>query len=230
MSKTLAVAAFLCISIVPALADQSPKEKPSPAAQQVQDMKDHASADTAISPASNQPDYAEDDYPELVIQLGLPDNDKHPKKADAADKADDAQPTPTGPLTDKDKAILERRGRLSKEALSFRGTPYVWGGENRFGFDCSGFTQYLYGQRGINIPRTAKQQFASGTPVKREDLREGDLVFFNTRGPISHVGIYIGDGTFCHAANPRRGVTVNRLDDSYYAPRYAGARRYAHGK
>jgi len=112
-------------------------------------------------------------------------------------------------------------------ALQYLGRPYVRGGESPGGFDCSGFVHYVMGQHGIDVSRTSVALFREGRPVSRSQLRPGDVVFFrNTykRG-ISHVGIYINDNKFIHAANPRRDVTINRIDDSYYGPRYVGARR-----
>jgi len=112
-------------------------------------------------------------------------------------------------------------------ALQYLGRPYVRGGESPGGFDCSGFVYYVMGQQGIDVSRTSVSLFHEGRPVSRSQLRPGDVVFFrNTykRG-ISHVGIYINDNKFIHAANHRRDVTINRIDDSYYGPRYVGARR-----
>lgn len=170
-------------------------------------------------------DAIDEENTELVIELGAPEKPKVTKKVESPD-TDDPKADGKSLLSDKEKARATRRSRLTKEALSFRGTPYIWGGEGRGGFDCSGFTQFIYGKRGVTIPRTAKQQFGAGTPVARNDLKKGDLVFFNTRGPISHVGMYIGNGKFVHAANRRRGVTVDSLGSAYYSKRYAGARRY----
>lgn len=124
------------------------------------------------------------------------------------------------------QALENRRSRIVGNALTYRGTPYVWGGNTTRGFDCSGFTQHLYRQQGLTIPRTAKQQYDGGKPVAKANLQQGDLVFFNTTGPITHVGMYIGDGKFVHAANAKRGVRVDTLTSGYYAKCYAGARRY----
>lgn len=112
-------------------------------------------------------------------------------------------------------------------ALSYVGAPYVFGGTNRSGFDCSGFTKYVYAQFGVSLPRTSFEQFDSGTPVSMDNLQPGDLVFFTTyaRG-ASHVGIYIGGGRFVQAANPNSGVEVSNLGDRFYSSRYLGARRY----
>ncbi len=112
-------------------------------------------------------------------------------------------------------------------ALQYLGRPYVRGGESPGGFDCSGFVHYVMGQHGISVSRTSPALFREGRPVSRSQLRPGDVVFFrNTykRG-ISHVGLYINANKFIHAANQRRDVTINRIDDSYYGPRYVGARR-----
>ncbi|MCJ8015181.1 C40 family peptidase [Paenibacillus sp. KQZ6P-2] len=105
------------------------------------------------------------------------------------------------------------------------GTKYRTGGTTTNGFDCSGFTMYVYKQLGINLPHQSGSQFSMGTSVSRSDLRAGDLVFFNTSGHgVSHVGIYVGDGKFAHASTSR-GVVISSLSDSYYANRYVGAKR-----
>lgn len=124
------------------------------------------------------------------------------------------------------KALVS--GNVVRAAYAFRGTRYVMGGTSRSGFDCSGFVRYILGHAGgISLPRTALEQFWHGTPIPRQDLQPGDLVFFkNTYKPgISHVGIYAGGGKFIHAANPRRGVQMDSLDSPYYQAHFAGARR-----
>ncbi|KLU61210.1 D-gamma-glutamyl-meso-diaminopimelic acid endopeptidase CwlS precursor [Peptococcaceae bacterium CEB3] len=113
---------------------------------------------------------------------------------------------------------------LVDRALSLRGIPYVFGGTSRSGFDCSGFTQYVFATVGISLPRSSYAQFDVGSSVTRANLRPGDLVFFTTyaRGP-SHVGIYIGGGDFVQASDS--GVRITRMSDSYYAHRFVGGRR-----
>lgn len=114
--------------------------------------------------------------------------------------------------------------QLINNALSLQGVPYRFGGTSRNGFDCSGFTQYVYRASNTSLPRTAGEQFRIGTVISRGQLQAGDLVFFSTYASgASHVGIYIGGGRFVHASN--KGIRVTSLSDNYYANRYLGARR-----
>lgn len=115
--------------------------------------------------------------------------------------------------------------RILATAKRYQGVPYVFGGTTPRGFDCSGFTQYVFGLNGISIPRTADVQFQVGIPVTKSKLQPGDLVFFSTYLPgPSHSGIYLGDGMFINASSSR-GVSIARMDNSYWGPRYVGARR-----
>lgn len=105
------------------------------------------------------------------------------------------------------------------------GTKYVSGGTSTNGFDCSGFTMFVFDKIGINLPHQSGSQYQMGSAVSRDEMRPGDLVFFNTNGKgVSHVGIYVGDGDFAHASSSR-GVTISSLNDSYYVNRYVGAKR-----
>lgn len=105
------------------------------------------------------------------------------------------------------------------------GTPYKWGGTTVKGFDCSGFILHIFNQFDVNLPRTSTSQAEVGNKVDKEELREGDLVFFNTSGRgISHAGIYIGEGKFAHSSSSK-GVTISKLSDDYYEKRYVTARR-----
>ncbi|MBV4419305.1 C40 family peptidase [Clostridium tyrobutyricum] len=91
-------------------------------------------------------------------------------------------------------------------ASNFLGTPYLWGGTTPAGFDCSGFTQYVYRHFGINLGRTTYNQIKDGYAVSRDELQPGDLVFYGQGGSPSHMGIYIGNGMYIHA--PRTGDVV----------------------
>ncbi|MBE2934227.1 hydrolase Nlp/P60 [Anoxybacillus flavithermus] len=119
----------------------------------------------------------------------------------------------------------ESYDRLIPLAKKYVGVPYQFGGSSEKGFDCSGFTRHVMSRLGVTLARTTAEQYKQGSAVKKEDLRVGDLVFFETykKGP-SHAGIYIGDNEFIHASSSK-GIAVSSLDDSYYKKRYIGARR-----
>lgn len=106
------------------------------------------------------------------------------------------------------------------------GTPYRFGSAGGGSFDCSGFVRTVYSEVGLDLPHSASAQFSMGERVSADELAPGDLVFFRTytRGP-SHVGIYVGDGLFIHAASRGGEVKVDGLDESYFRSRYLGARR-----
>jgi cell wall-associated NlpC family hydrolase len=191
-----------------------------------------------VTPVKPQPEVKTPQVPEVkedkedVVTLDLTPKAKAPqtaRKTTAAPKKAAAPATKAKAQTNsisKEEALDRRRSGLARMALSFRGTPYVWGGDSPRAFDCSGFTQYLYKKYyGIRLPHNAKMQYGVGKSVSRDALSIGDLVFFNTRGPLTHVGMYIGIGNFIHAANPRRGVRVDALA-GYYMKVFAGAKRY----
>lgn len=105
------------------------------------------------------------------------------------------------------------------------GTPYRYGGSAKDGIDCSAFTAGLMAAIfGITIPRTVREQFYTSPRVARNELREGDLLFFNTTGAISHVGVYVANNKFIHAS-VTNGVIISDLNDNYYSRRYMGAGR-----
>jgi cell wall-associated NlpC family hydrolase len=110
-------------------------------------------------------------------------------------------------------------------AYNFIGRPYVFGAAGPRSFDCSGLTMYVFAKFGYSLPHYTGSQFSMGVPVSRSNLRPGDLVFFNTYGSISHVGIYVGGGDFLHAPSSGKTVTISSLNEAYYSSRYAGARR-----
>lgn len=112
-------------------------------------------------------------------------------------------------------------------AYNFLGRPYVYGAAGPNSFDCSGLTMYVYARFGYSLPHYTGSQFSMGSAVSKGNLSAGDLVFFNTYGSISHVGIYVGGGDFIHAPSSGKNITVSSLNDSYYSKRFAGARRIA---
>ncbi|WP_116061893.1 C40 family peptidase [Cohnella phaseoli] len=119
---------------------------------------------------------------------------------------------------------------LRKAVDEVVGTPYEWGGTTTSGFDCSGFILYIFNQYETKLPRTSSAQSKIGTKVEKNDLRPGDLVFFNTNGKgVSHAGIYVGDGKFAHSSSSK-GVRISELSETYYAKRYVTARRVVSGE
>lgn len=128
----------------------------------------------------------------------------------------------------KSRSSTEMGEVAARTAERFVGIPYRWGGENVVdGMDCSGFARAVYNLCGVNIPRTSSEQFKAGENVSKEELQDGDLVFFGeSASRINHVGIYVGDNRFVHA--PRRGddIKISSLDDGYFTKRFVGARRY----
>ncbi|HLZ28968.1 MAG TPA: C40 family peptidase [Chloroflexota bacterium] len=112
-------------------------------------------------------------------------------------------------------------------AEHYVGSRYIWGGASPTGFDCTGFVMWVFGQFAVSLPHNEAGQLASGASISADDLAPGDVVVFaNTyRSGLSHVGIYVGDGQFVHAANESTGVIVNNLWDDYWGPRFVGASR-----
>ena len=118
------------------------------------------------------------------------------------------------------------RNDVAMVALSLLDTPYAWGGRGpATGFDCSGLvTHVLREGGGLRVRGSAADLGRLSRPIDRADLLPGDLVFFNTLGTRhSHVGVYVGDGRFVHASNPRTGVRIDALSSPYYAQRFEGA-------
>ena len=139
---------------------------------------------------------------------------------------EDSPQTRTLPGIDA-KDLTRTMEQAVAEAEKQLGVPYVWGGTTPRGFDCSGFTRYVYSQLGYSINRTATAQLQDGIIVPREELMPGDLVFFSgTSGQAAiatHVGIYVGEGRFIHAGS--RGICYASLDSAYFASSYLCARR-----
>jgi cell wall-associated NlpC family hydrolase len=114
-----------------------------------------------------------------------------------------------------------RYGGVVGIAMQYLGIPYVYGGSTPAGFDCSGFTMYVFGQMGVSLPHNAAAQYGAGTPVDRSQLQPGDLVFFNGLG---HVGIYVGGGSFIHSPHTGDVVKISSLS-GWYDSTWVGARR-----
>ncbi|EFL49557.1 NLP/P60 protein [Solidesulfovibrio fructosivorans JJ]] len=127
-------------------------------------------------------------------------------------------------------AAVQRKGsvydRMLRTANTQIGTPYRSGGCNpNSGFDCSGFTTWVFNRYGIHLPRSSREQYHVGKMVAKNKLRKGDLVFFRSKRGISHVGIYLENGKFIHSASHGKTVTISNLEEDYWRTHYAGGRR-----
>lgn len=123
------------------------------------------------------------------------------------------------------RGLSEDRQGIVNTAMRLLNAPYVWSGSTPSGFDCSGFTYYVYRQHGISIPRNSFDQFKVGVHVSPPQL--GDLVFFSTyQSGASHVGIYIGNNQFIHCSSARENVNISSLSEAYYKARYLGVRSF----
>ncbi len=135
-----------------------------------------------------------------------------------------------GHLEQVRQTVGEKASDLVVNAMGFLGVPYRRGGNNaETGFDCSGFVRAMYEQTvGLLLPRRADEQAAATQIIDRNDLKPGDLVFFNTmRRAFSHVGIYVGDNKFIHSPKPGSEVRVEDMRQAYWEHRFTGARRVA---
>jgi cell wall-associated NlpC family hydrolase len=141
--------------------------------------------------------------------------------------AADSKRTDRDPIHRFARGIISRTSSiaisLTRSAMRFIGTPYVFGGTSPSGFDCSGYVQHVFAMLGIALPRTADAQYYAGHPATG-GMVPGDLVFFQTYLPgPSHVGIYLGSGRFISASG--HGVRISSLRDRYWGTRYIGAKR-----
>ena len=116
--------------------------------------------------------------------------------------------------------------RIARQALAMLGTPYRYGGASpQTGFDCSGLVWYSFLQSGIDVPRTAREQYRSARKIALRDAIEGDVLFFEDEEMLSHIGIYVGGGRFVHAPASGRTVSVASLDGAYYQRHLVGVGR-----
>ena len=132
------------------------------------------------------------------------------------------------PEEEESKTSTGKGNEVVEYAKKYLNYKYVAGGSSpETGFDCSGFTTYVFKHFGISLSRSSKAQIYNGVAVEKSDLQPGDIVVFNNNAntSIGHVGIYIGENKFIHAANSREGVVITSLASSYYSKRYVGARR-----
>ena len=133
-------------------------------------------------------------------------------------------PVVAGPATPTPQPVPV--SALVATALALKGTPYRYSGSDPSGFDCSGFVQWVFAQHGRAVPREVRDQYRVGKKIDDDEVKPGDLVFFETvtKG-ASHVGIAIGNGEFIHAPSSKGVVRVERYTSTYWAQRFVGARR-----
>jgi peptidoglycan endopeptidase LytE len=134
------------------------------------------------------------------------------------EKGEEGEPVTSVPLGKWSN--LEERSLLVRVAKTFLGAPYKLGGSTVRGIDCSAFVKKIYEIFDIQLPRTTREQFKVGKKVEKDQLEEGDLVFFKRRGNRAHVGIYVGDNQFVHASSYSREVKIDHLDTPYYSQRF----------
>lgn len=154
----------------------------------------------------------------LLLFLTACKPDPHPKNPDYSVKKPAVKYQPS-------------KQSLEKMVKELQGRPYVWAEEGPNQFDCSGFTYYMYGSMGIEIPRVAREQAKNGDEIKMDELVYGDLIFFDTeknpQGNITHVGMYLGNGWFTHASTTEYEIVYSNLNTSpYYKKRLRICRRY----
>lgn len=132
------------------------------------------------------------------------------------------KPAPASKLSANDSTT---QSRLMTQHREWKGTPYRYGGLSKRGVDCSGFVYLTYRNKfGINLPRSTEQQSRTGTPISKQQLTAGDLVFFKTGFSKRHVGIYLGNRKFLHASTSQ-GVTISNMNNVYWRKKYWKAQR-----
>ena len=158
----------------------------------------------------------------------LSDNKQETSRAQKSTRKSSSTKNKTSKKTTNTTANVPASGNGSSivaTARKYLGYKYVYGGSSpSTGFDCSGFTSYVFKQHGISLNRTAAGQYSNGVAVSRSNLQPGDLVMFG-KSRINHVAIYIGGGQIIHASTPSTGVRIDSLSTGYYNNNYVGARR-----
>ena len=137
-----------------------------------------------------------------------------------------SEPVPAPrPESTTHRAVQSVGDVAARVALAQVGTPYRYGGSAPGGFDCSGLVQFSYARAGRSVPRTTSQLWQTAEPVGQEELRSGDILFFDIEGKIAHVGLYLGDGDFVHAPSTGRQVSVESLRSDFYRKAFVRAGR-----
>jgi len=146
----------------------------------------------------------------------------------SAQSSTESEPLPKSFASTVSSAVVDKTETLINNAMQLIGVRYRWGGNTpQSGLDCSGFVRYVINDTfGFLLPRKSAQMSKVGLEIGKEELRPGDLVFFNTmRHAFSHVGIYVGDNKFIHAPSRGKSIRVDDMTKVYWEKRYNGARR-----
>ena len=216
LKKSVALAALLLSLSTTALFAQAGKQVTSEPSKTTYKFLDNISVDPAA------------DEPSVPVKIAT----VPPVKKDLllAAKASEGSVESAGSLQFKYSQLLDVDVETVKNANLFRviddwyGVKYLYGGETKRGIDCSALMQVFFtALYGITLPRTAKMQYDFSRRISRTELREGDLLFFNTRGGVSHVGMYLQNNKFVHASV--RGVAISDMFEPYYASRLIGTGR-----
>jgi len=154
----------------------------------------------------------------LALPKGVSQPDDEAEELENEDETAETEPAASAPLGKWSNP--EERGLLVRVAKVFVGVPYKLGGSTLKGIDCSALVKKIYEVFNIQLPRTAREQFTAGKRVEKDQLEEGDLVFFRRTGNRAHVGIYVGDNQFIHASSYSREVRIDHLNTPYYNERF----------
>lgn len=146
----------------------------------------------------------------------------------SASSASSSASSSAGTSSGTSAAATGTRQEIIDYAATLLGCKYVYGGTSTSGFDCSGFTMYVFSKFGISLSHSSSTQYSNSVRISKSELQVGDLVFFSQKrgsSKVGHVGIYVGDNEFIHAASPGKGVRYDDLDSDYYSSHYIGCGR-----
>lgn len=163
--------------------------------------------------------YISPDYVEVTAYAG-----SYGKSSSGSSSSSSAAAKSSGTAT----AATGTRQEIIDYAATLLGCKYVYGGTSTSGFDCSGFTMYVFNKFGISLSHSSATQYSNSVHISKSELQVGDLVFFSQKkgsSKVGHVGIYVGDNEFIHAASPGKGVRYDDLDSDYYLSHYIGCGR-----
>lgn len=212
------------------LSDAQPEEVFGPSFEEKEEVQEEAQIDQEEIEKEVQKIVDQAKLEELEAQENV--IDETPAEEIVEEVTEEVIETPQEEAQETTENTVVETGSLASDivstALQYEGWNYVSGGSSpETGFDCSGFTKYIFGLFGIYLNRVSGDQADNGTPVERGDLQPGDLLLFSYYGSdsIGHSGIYIGNGQMIHAANSSRGVTIDTIESGYYDDNYVTARR-----